>query len=211
MASLGLGGLLATALLAGASVCLTSGCSTIGYYAQSATGHLNLVEAARPISQWLADTDTPPKLKARLELSQRIRDFAVSDLGEPDNASYRRYADLKRGAAVWNVVAAPELSLELKTWCFAVVGCVGYRGYYERADADAFAAGLAAGRLDVSVYPVPAYSTLGKLPGADRVYLEQMMFSAYCTALRDDKSMPEGEKARQVLDYRRELQGALRR
>ena len=64
-------------------------------------------------------------------LSQQIRDFAVSELGEPDNASYRRYADLRRPAAIWNVVAAPELSLEPKTWCFAVVGCVGYRGYYD--------------------------------------------------------------------------------
>ena len=96
-ASLGLGGLLATTLLAGAAVCFTSGCSTLGYYAQSATGHLNLVQAARPVPEWLADPSTPPRLKARLELSQRIRDFAVAELGEPDNASYRRYADLKRG------------------------------------------------------------------------------------------------------------------
>jgi putative polyhydroxyalkanoate system protein len=168
MASLGLGGLLATILLTGATVCLTSGCSTIGYYAQSATGHLNLVQAARPVPQWLADPATPPRLKARLELSQRIRDFAVADLGEPDNASYRRYADLKRSAAVWNVVAAPELSLELKTWCFAVVGCVAYRGYYERAEAEAFAADLKTREtFDVAVYAVPAYSTLGKLPAAD--------------------------------------------
>ena len=67
---------------------------------------------------------------------------AVSDLGEPDNASYRRYADLGRAAAVWNVVAAPELSLTLKTWCFVVVGCVGYRGYYDEADAAAEAVAL---------------------------------------------------------------------
>ncbi len=189
MASLGLGGLLVTALLAGATVCLSSGCSTIVYYAQSATGHLNLVEAARPVSQWLADPDTPPALKARLELSQRIRDFAVSDLGEPDNASYRRYADLKRSAAVWNVVAAPELSLELKTWCFAVVGCVGYRGYYERKGAEDFAAGLADQSLEVSVYPVPAYSTLGKLPTGG--WLADPLLNTFI-------DYPEGELARLV-------------
>ncbi len=189
MASLGLGGLLATALLAGATVCLSSGCSTIGYYAQSATGHLNLVEAARPVSQWLADSGTPPALRARLELSQRIRDFAVSDLGEPDNASYRRYADLKRSAAVWNVVAAPELSLELQTWCFAVVGCVGYRGYYERSGAEQFAAGLKAEGLEVSVYPVPAYSTLGKLPTAG--WLADPLLNTFI-------DYPEGELARLV-------------
>lgn len=189
MASVGLGGLLATALLAGAGVCLTSGCSTIGYYAQSATGHFNLVEAARPVSQWLADPDAPPKLKARLELSQRIRDFAVSDLHEPDNASYRRYADLKRSAAVWNVVAAPELSLEPKTWCFAIVGCVGYRGYYDRADADSLAERLRGEGLDVYVYPVPAYSTLGRLPQGG--WLADPLLNTFI-------DYPEGELARLV-------------
>ena len=153
------------ALLVAGTVCLSSGCSTIGYYAQSASGHLALVRAAKPVPEWLADAQTPPALKARLELSQRIRDFAVSELHEPDNASYRRYADLHRGAAVWNVVAAPELSLRLQTWCFPVVGCVGYRGYYDRAAADAFAQTLRDQGLETSVYGVPAYSTLGLLPG----------------------------------------------
>ena len=162
MASLGLVGVV---MLAAVSVCFTSGCSTIGYYAQSVGGHLALVRAAKPVPEWLNDEGTPPALKERLLLSQRIRDFAVAELKEPDNASYRRYADLKRGAAVWNVVAAPELSLKLTTWCFPVVGCVGYRGYFDRAEADAFAEQLRAQGLEASVYGVPAYSTLGKLPG----------------------------------------------
>lgn len=159
-----LGGL-GVVLLAAASVCFTSGCSTIGYYARSVGGHLALLRAAKPVPEWLGDEATPPALKERLALSQRIRDFAVSELKEPDNASYRRYADLNRGAAVWNVVAAPELSLKLTTWCFPVVGCVGYRGYFDRAEADVFAVGLRAQGLEASVYGVPAYSTLGKLPG----------------------------------------------
>jgi predicted aminopeptidase len=155
------GGVAATALLAGAGVCLTSGCSTVGYYARSVTGHLELLQAARPVPQVLDDPATSAKLKERLALSQRIRDFAVSALGEPDNASYRRYADLHRPAAVWNVVAAPELSLVPKTWCFWIVGCVGYRGYYAKDDAETEAAQLRSRGLEVSVYGVPAYSTLG--------------------------------------------------
>ena len=51
---------------------------------------------------------------------------------------------------------------------------------------------------------------MGKLPGADRVYLEQMMFSAYCTALRDDPKVSGTEKSRQILEYRRALNAALR-
>jgi len=51
---------------------------------------------------------------------------------------------------------------------------------------------------------------LTKLPGADKLYLEQMMFSAYCSALRDDKTMSESAKAQQILDYRRQLHASLR-
>ena len=50
---------------------------------------------------------------------------------------------------------------------------------------------------------------MGKLPGADKLYLEQMMFSAYCSALRGDKSMSESAKAKQILEYRRELRKSL--
>ena len=85
----------------------------------------------------------------------------MAELGLPDNASYRRYADLKRPAAVWNVVAAPPYSLTLHTWCFPVTGCIGYRGYFTEAAAQAEAAELAAQGLEVEVYGVPAYSTLG--------------------------------------------------
>jgi predicted aminopeptidase len=149
---------------------------------------LAIVRAARPVRDWLADEHTPFALKARLELSQRIRDFAVTELHEPDNASYRRYADLKRANAVWNVVAAPELSLKLQTWCFPVVGCVGYRGYYDQADAQAFADGLRAQGLDVSVYGVPAYSTLGLLPGDA---LKDPLLNTFI-------GYPEGELARLI-------------
>ena len=142
---------------------LAAGCARTsgpGYYWQSLTGHADLMWRARPVADWLADPATPEALRQRLELAQRVRAFAASELGLPDNASYRRYADLGRRAAVYNVVAAPPLSLELKTWCFPVAGCVGYRGYYREADARAFADSLGSD-LEVAVYPVPAYSTLG--------------------------------------------------
>ncbi len=150
-------------LVAVTTLVAISGCADIGYLVQSANGHLSLMRAAKPVDDWLADPQTTPQLKAQLELTQRIRKFAVTDVGLPDNASYKQYADLRRSAVVWNVVAAPELSLTLKTWCFPVTGCVGYRGYFEEAEARAFAAELTRQGLEVSVYGVPAYSTLGWL------------------------------------------------
>jgi predicted aminopeptidase len=152
------------ALLASLAVVCLSGCSTAGYYWQSVSGHMQMLNAARPVNDWLGDAQTPDALKARLALSQRIREFAVTELKLPDNASYRRYADLQRSAVVWNVVAAPPLSLTLKTWCFPVAGCVGYRGYFNEAEARAEAARVQQDEsLEVSVYGVPAYSTLGWL------------------------------------------------
>lgn len=150
------------AIAVGLAVCL-SGCSTAGYYWQSVSGHVAMMRSARPVGDWLGDSSTPDTLKARLALSQRIRDFASSELKLPDNPSYRRYADLRRSAVVWNVVAAPEFSLTLNTWCFPVAGCVGYRGYFSEADARLEADSLKAQGLEVSVYGVPAYSTLGWL------------------------------------------------
>ena len=131
-----------------------------GYYWQSVTGHLRLMQAARPIDDWLSDAHAPDTLKQRLALARRMRAFAVDELALPDNASYHRYADLGRRAAVYNVVAAPPLSLTLNTWCFPVAGCVGYRGYFDEADARTFADTLRPD-WEVAVYPVPAYSTLG--------------------------------------------------
>lgn len=174
------GGLLGTVLLAVAAACTTSGCSTLatlgaegssgssrssgslGYFAQAAAGHIDLLQRSRPVADWVADPATPTALRDRLLLSQRLRDFAISELKLPDNRSYRQYADLQRTAVVWNTVAAPELSLTLKTWCFPVVGCVGYRGYFTREPADALAAQLQAGGWETHVYGVPAYSTLGR-------------------------------------------------
>jgi predicted aminopeptidase len=142
---------------------LLAGCADTRYYYQSVSGHLQLLQAARPVGDWLADPQAPAELKARLALAQQIRAFAVTELSLPDNASYQRYADLQRRAVVWNVVAAPEFSLTLKTWCFPVTGCVGYRGYFNKAEARAQAATLQQTGLEVSVYGVPAYSTLGWL------------------------------------------------
>jgi len=147
-------------LAAAAATAGLGGCS-LGYYAQSVGGHLEVMRSARPVTDWVADPATPAALKERLALAQRMRAFAVRELALPDNSSYQRFAQLQRGAVVWNVVAAPELSLTLQTWCFPVMGCVGYRGYFDRAGADALAAELRAQGLEASVYGVPAYSTLG--------------------------------------------------
>ena len=131
------------------------------YLLQSARGHAAIVQAARPVDQWLAEETTPEALKQRLRLAQELRRYAVRELKLPDNASYTRYAALERRAVVWNVAAAPTYALKPRRWCFPVTGCISYRGYYNEQDALALADSLHRDGWETSVYPVPAYSTLG--------------------------------------------------
>lgn len=143
------------------SALVLAGCETVAYYGQAAGGQLALMGRARPLEAVLADPATGEALKARLALAAEMRDFASRELALPEGSAYRSYADLGRPYALWNVVAAPEFSLEPLLACFPVAGCVSYRGYYEREAAERHARGLRAAGHDVVVYGVPAYSTLG--------------------------------------------------
>jgi predicted aminopeptidase len=132
------------------------------YYFQAARGQLDVMNKREPIDELVAADATPEKLTKQLELVMDARQFAVDELYLPDNDSYRSYADLGRDYVVWNVFAAPEFSLEPKTWCFPIAGCVAYRGYFSEEAAQRKAAQLRGDGFDVFVGGVPAYSTLGK-------------------------------------------------
>jgi predicted aminopeptidase len=144
-------------LVALAALLPLSGC----YLLESARGQLDLNSRRVPIATLLAAPSTPAALRPRLELAAHIRDFASTELRLPNNGSYRSYADVGRPYVAFNVFATPEFSVDPKTWCFPVAGCIAYRGYFSEAHARAFALGLEAEGYDVTVGNVPAYSTLG--------------------------------------------------
>jgi predicted aminopeptidase len=149
------------ALLALLVAPLLNGCATLGYYGHAIGGHYAIMGRAYPIDELIGNSGTDPALKQKLERIAAIRDFATRALALPDNASYRSYANLDRPFAVWNVVAAPELSLKPKESCFWVAGCVAYRGYFSREDAEREMRRLTDEGYDVTVGGVVAYSTLG--------------------------------------------------
>jgi len=147
----------------GALLLLLPGCSTVDYYAQAVGGHLEIMRLAVPIEDRLRDPDTPESLRLKLARVLVIRQFASRELALPDNGSYRRYAELDRPFVLWNVFAAPELSVKPLESCFLFAGCVAYRGFYSVERAERYAAELAKQGYDVHVGGVPAYSTLGWL------------------------------------------------
>ena len=155
-----------TARLALAAMILAviSGCSSAMYLLQAADGEWHVIHGRQPIVQVIDDPQTSEPLIRELAEVREARRFASRVLKLPNNDSYRTYVKIDRPYVVWNVVAAPALSVQPKEWCFPIAGCVAYRGYFHERSARAFAAGLRRRGYDVVVEGVPAYSTLGKLP-----------------------------------------------
>ena len=131
------------------------------YYWQAVNGHTDILKRERPISEMLAEPDLEPELRILLEEMQRARDFASTELGLPENDSYRQYADIGRDYVIWNVIATEEFSVAPQTWCFPFAGCVSYRGFFTESDAEDFASHLRSEGKDVYVAGARAYSTLG--------------------------------------------------
>lgn len=147
--------------LPGLWVVLLSGCSSVSYYGQLASGQWQLLQAREPVAKVIADPARPQPLRDHLVQSQKARTFASEQLHLPDNQSYRLYADIGRPYVVWNVFATQEFSLAAQNHCFPIAGCVAYRGYYSQGAARGEAALLNQQGMDVSIGSVEAYSTLG--------------------------------------------------
>ncbi len=140
---------------------ILSSCATLSYYGQSIIGHLQIMGKKQPINNLLSAPGLSTQLREKLIRTLEIRDFATNELRLPDNDSYRFYANLARKYVVWNLIATPEFSLEPVEWCFLIVGCLPYRGYFSKKKAILFADKLRAKGYDVHIGGVTAYSTLG--------------------------------------------------
>jgi predicted aminopeptidase len=137
-----------------------SGC-TLPYYWQAIGGQIDLLRKRSPIEDVVADPDQDAQTKALLQTVVELRRFAVAELMLPDNRSYTTYVDMGRPYVVWNVVAAARFSVDPLRWCFPIAGCVSYRGYFDRADAEAFQLALDQQGFDTYSGGSGAYSTLG--------------------------------------------------
>lgn len=137
-----------------------TGCA-VPFYWQAIGGQLELLRKRTPIAKLVDDPSVDAELRSKLERVTEIRRFAVESLALPDNDSYTSYVALDRSYVVWNVVAAREFSVDPERWCFPFAGCVSYRGFFDREDAERFEAGLREQGLDTSSGGSTAYSTLG--------------------------------------------------
>lgn len=140
---------------------LLSACSDLGYYWHTANGHMALMNKRIDIDVMLEDPELEPKLRERLRLVKEIRVFSVETLSLPESGSYNNFVQLDRPYALKNLFAATEFSTNLHVWCYPIVGCASYRGYYDEDRLAEYVEQLKAQNFDTYIGFVPAYSTLG--------------------------------------------------
>lgn len=137
------------------------GCSNLSYYQQAISGQYSVLSQRVDIDDILADKTTPAPLKTKLKTVLQIRAFAAAEMQMDIGDSYSQYADLNRDFVVWNITATPELSLTPHQWCYPIIGCQNYRGYFHQSEANNEALQLQQQGMDTWVGGVSAYSTLG--------------------------------------------------
>jgi predicted aminopeptidase len=140
-------------------------CSSItgpGYYSHIIIGEAKILALRTPITKLLADKNTPEELKQNLRHVQKMREFAVYELGLPVTESFTTYVDTGRNFACWVLTASPEFSTHPKKWCFPVVGCASYLNFFDKNRAKQAKITLEQEEYDVSFRGALAYSTAGQ-------------------------------------------------
>lgn len=148
-------------ILMPALLIITPGSCQVSYLSQAIAGHLRIMHSRHPIAKLLKTNKLDPETKSKLKMVLDIHDFAIRELGLPDNKSYTVYSAIKGEYPGWNVYCTPKFSVEPKTWCYPVAGCVVYHGYFKKEKAIKFAEKMKKENLDVYMAPFSAYSTLG--------------------------------------------------
>ncbi len=135
--------------------------SLILYGARQGYGQLKIVLEARPIDEFLADSNFPDSLKEKLLLVRDIRKYAIDSLGLKDTENYQTLYDQKGEEIMWVVQACEPFQLKAKEWKFPVVGSVPYKGFFNKQRALDERTKLEAEGYDVSIRNPGGWSTLG--------------------------------------------------
>lgn len=145
-----------------------SGC----YLPRQGIGLLSVYGRARK-SEKVLRTTNDEKVREFLSQSAAIKRFAVDSLGLSDDKNYTRYVETDKRYMVDVVTAARADSFEPRKWCWPLVGCVPYKGFFKREDADRLEAKLKRKGYDVHRWRAGAFSSLGILSDPLLSYMKE--------------------------------------
>ncbi len=127
-------------------------------------GQATVIYQAEPIQNRLDDPLFPDSLKRKISLIQQVRQFAVDSLGFGQTNNYRTYFQEPNHTLLWMLTGCKPHSFEEKEWCFPLVGCFGYIGFFDSTAALQEIELLKLDGFEPDLGPVAAWSTLGILP-----------------------------------------------
>lgn len=149
------------ALLAALIVLVSFYWELIVYGIQQGQGQFNIIWNAKPVEEYLSDPAFPDSLKARLQLINEIRKYAIDSLGLKDTENYKTLYDQKGKEVMWVVIASEPFQLKSKEWRFPIIGSVPYKGFFKKELAENLKKELEAEGWDVIMRNPGGWSTLG--------------------------------------------------
>ncbi len=138
--------------------------SLLVYGLKMGKGQLDIVYGARPIEEVLADNQVADSVKTKLKLVLEIRAFAFEKLGLKRNDNYSAFYDQKGKPAIYVVSGCEKFSLTPYRWSYSVLGKMPYKGFFEKAPAEAERQRLIAEGYDADLGGAAGWSTLGWFP-----------------------------------------------
>lgn len=133
----------------------------IHYGLMQLQGQIKVLSEAEDIEIFLNDPDFPDSLKTKILLVQKVRNFAVSELGMTDSKNYTTLYNQHNKPTLWVVTAAPKFSLEPYEWKFPLVGGFPYKGFFDEELVKQEAKKMQNLGYDTEIDLVSAWSTLG--------------------------------------------------
>jgi predicted aminopeptidase len=141
------------------AACQTA-CASLHFISQAAAGQLELVGAARPIPDVIADPKTAPRTRELLSEVVYVKRYARLN-GLRVAGNYEKYVELDRDFPIWFVNASHPLAFRPKTFSFPIIGSFPGLAWFDEQDAKDFAAKLEHQGWDVNIRGVSAFSTGG--------------------------------------------------
>jgi len=133
----------------------------VSYGLAQAKGQFTILWKARHITEVLHDPQVADSIKARIQLVQEIKQFAIDQIGVKPTNNYTTYYDQQGKPILWVVTACQPYELKNKEWSFPLIGTFSYKGFFNQERAIAEKAQLTNKGYDTGIRTTTAWSTLG--------------------------------------------------
>lgn len=139
---------------------LLSSCQ-INYIVKSAYNQFSMMNSQVSLEEAQKDPRLTEDQKRKIQLAQKAREFAETELSLKPTKNYTKFVLLDRPYVTYVVSAAPKWKLEAYKWHYPIVGSMPYKGFFNEEDAKKEQESLKEENLDTYMRGVSAYSTLG--------------------------------------------------